>query len=188
MRRALAELGYLSSAPKTALVRGIFENSGLLLAEMLDDPRFSPETLTPPEFAELMSWFVADGRKPSRGAPGRLSPRLRQARQLLEDATARVQRAERNSGMLLTHPVVPVYTNLVCRCCAGEDVARLSREYLISEGDIAVQCDRARQLLRQVARVTQDLAGYAGLASLAGEALQCLAPGTSSDGEEELPA
>lgn len=187
MRTALAELGFVSSAPKTGLLRGIFENSGLLLAEMLDDARFSPETLTPPDFAELMSWFVADGRKPSRGAPGRLSPRLRQARQLLEDATARVQRAERKSGMLLTHPVVPVYTNLVCRCCAGEDVARLSREYQISEGDIAVQCDRTRQLLRQVARVTQDLAGYAGLASLAGGALQCLAPGRSSDGEEEFP-
>jgi superfamily II RNA helicase len=187
MRGALAELGYSGEAPKARLVRSIFNAHALLLAELLDDPRLTPETIVASEFAELTSWFVADGRKPARGPSVKLDARLRQARQLLEDVTARVQRAERHGGRLLTPGVAPLWPNLTLRWCVGEDTGLLCRDYRVAEGDVAVLVDGTRQLLRQIARATREAPAYAILATQAEAALQSLAERTSI-AEEEMTA
>lgn len=175
MRGAVSELGYVASAPKAGLVRGIFDTNALLLAELLEDRSLKPEAIAAPEFAELIGWFAGDRPKQHRGLSIKLGGRLRQLRQLLDEVTTRVQRAERNGGMLLTQTIVPVFPSLICRWCAGEDIGLLSREYQLSEGDITAHVDGTRQLLRQVYRAASGLSTYAALGGLANAALGSLA-------------
>ncbi|HLY67615.1 MAG TPA: DEAD/DEAH box helicase [Chloroflexota bacterium] len=176
MRAALSELGYGSSLAKAALLRGIFNPNALLIAELLDELHLNSETMSAPEFAELISWFIGD-RRTRRGIAAKLPTRLRQFRQLLEEVTGRIQRAERNGGLLLTQSVVPAFPNLICRWCAGDDVRALCREYQLSEGDIAGHLEDTRQLLRQVRNATREGSSYVTLTALADGALRSLADG-----------
>lgn len=186
MRSALIQLGYSGSAPKSELARRIFHPHSLPLVELLSDPRFSAQTLAGPQFAELIGWFAADpGRSAPRGASAKLNPELRALRQLLEDVTARVQRAERQGGMLLTKAVVPAASNLIYRWCAGDGLATLRGDYRLSEGDIGGQVDRTRRLVRQVLRATSDLPAYTDVAGLATRALDSLRDRVEVVDEEE---
>jgi len=179
LRRALGDLGYLTACPKVALVRGIFDSSALLLAELIADPRFAAESVAAPEFAELIGWFAGAGRpKPSRGQTARLSAALRYIRHLLDDAAARIQRAERNGGMVLTRSVVPAFPNLIGRWCTGDDIGLLCRDYQLSEGDVALHVERTRQLLRQMSKAAAALPAYVALAALAREAMHGLSART----------
>ncbi|HLG70219.1 MAG TPA: DEAD/DEAH box helicase [Chloroflexota bacterium] len=175
MRKVLNQLGYGGSAAKQSLLRGIFDPHALLLAELLDDPLFSPSRLGGEEFAEVVSWFAADtSRRPAGGTAGTLNPALRSLRQLLEQVTARVQRAERDGGMLLTKGVLPVAPNLVYRLCRGDRLHELAREYQLSEGDVAACLEQTRRLVSQVLRASSALPAYAELAASAARALQSL--------------
>jgi len=184
----LSDLGYFASPPKAVLVRGIFDSSALLLAELLGDQRFTPETIAAPELAELIGWFAGTSRrKPSHGPSAKFSVTLRHFRQLLEEITARIHRAERKGGMLLTQAVVPAFPNLICRWCAGDDVGLLCREYQLAEGDVALHIKRTRQLLRQITRAAAAVPAYSVMGALADEAIQSLAARASLV-EEDLTA
>ena len=176
IRGTLRDLGYFTPSSKAALVRGIFDSSALLLAELLSDPRFILAGIAAPEFAELIGWFAGAGRRrPARGSSAKSSAMLRRFRQMLEDITTRIQGAERKGGMLLTQAVVPAFPNLICRWCAGDDVGLLCREYQLAEGDVALHVERTRQLLRQIVKASAALPAYAAVSALADEAIQRLA-------------
>jgi superfamily II RNA helicase len=175
MRSALAELGYEASSPKACLVKGVFARQSLLLAELLDDPRLDLPALSGPELAELASWFI-DSPRPGGPRPsgGQLPPRLRRLAQLLEDATARVQGAERRGGTMLTRRPARTLPLLVYRSCEGAPVPPLCRDYRVSEGELAARLDETRRLLRQLLRASQAIPAYAELARAAAAAVQCL--------------
>lgn len=165
MRTVLVELGYGSDAPKATLLRGLFDDRAILLAETLTDARFAALDPRPEDLAELTGWFAAAGRRrPARTPAAKANPRLRQ---LLEDVTARVQRAERGGGLLLTQSVVPAYPDLVKRAMAGEDAAVLCRSYQIHEGDLTQHFERLNQLLTQLARASASLPAIHSLAAAA---------------------
>ena len=187
IRGTLAELGYPGLPEKAALVRSIFDDGALLLAELLDDPRLGAATMAAADFAEVVGWFAGAARgKPARGTTAKPHATLRRCRQLLEDVTTRVQRAERHGGMLLTHAVVPAYPELINRWCSGDDMAALCRDYRLLEGDVATHVERTRQMLRQIARATAPLAAYADINAVAIRADQSLAARGSVGDEEQL--
>jgi superfamily II RNA helicase len=186
-RGALAELGYLTSPAKAALLRGIFDDGALLLAELLTDRRSELASMGAPAFAEVIGWFAGAGqRRPSRVLSVRLPASMRHVRQLLEDVVARVQRAERQGGMLLTTSIVPAFPNLICRWCEGDTADVLCQDYQLAEGDVALFVERTRQLLRQLARAASAVPDYLAMDALAAEAQQVLAIRTALLDEDLL--
>ncbi len=165
LQTTLSALGYFdTNSAKATLLRGVSDANALPLAELLADPLLP--ILEASELAEVVSWFV--GSSVRGGASGRLGPKLRQVRQLLEYVVARIQRTERGLGLLLTSPVAPAYLDLVRRIYAGEDVS----EYRLSPGDLSAHLDRTGQLLRQFARASRDLPGLHDIAQTAASRIQ----------------
>lgn len=185
MRSALDELGFSGGSAKTRLARGIFDPGALLIAELLADARLDPASLDPVEFAEMAGWFAArDRRHAPRGGSIKLGTRARQLRQLLEDVTARIHRAERHGGVLVTQAVVPAFPNLISRWCGGEEMRLLGRDYQLGEGDVAAYVERTQQLLRQIARATSAVPEFEALSALAVAALDKVTSAATQAGGE----
>ncbi len=163
---ALGYIGQDRDEDKARLLGGIFDESALQLAELID--RGELDRLEPDEFAEVISWYAsADRQRPAhdrRVRPRReLAGRLRSVRSTVQELGEEIQALEEEFGESETQVVRPLHPNLVRQWCDGAPFGALCDEYEADEGDVASHIAKTGNLLRQVEKAAANLPRYAAI-------------------------
>ncbi|MHB8620967.1 MAG: DEAD/DEAH box helicase, partial [Chloroflexota bacterium] len=164
IRQTLEVLGYAGperDADKASLLSGIFDESALQLAELID--RGELDRLEPDELAEVVSWFAsADRQRPTQDRRLRreLTGRLRSLRMVVQELGEEIRLLEEEAGEAETEVVRPLYPNLVREWCDGVPFGSLCDKYEADEGDIASHISKSANLLRQLEKASTGHARY----------------------------
>lgn len=166
IEETLEALGYIGphrAEDKARLLGGIFDESALQLAELID--RKELDRLEPDEVAEVVSWYAsADRQRPMhdrRVRPKReVAGRLRSLRSVVLELGEEIQALEEASGETETQLVRPLYPNMVRQWCDGVPFGALCDEYEADEGDVASHIAKTANLLRQLEKASANLPAY----------------------------
>ncbi len=166
IEQTLEALGYVGPErhkDKARLLGGIFDESALQLAELID--RQEVDRLAPDEFAEVLSWYAsADRARPAHDRRVRtrreVTGRLRSLRSTVLALGEEIQSLEEAFGEVETELVRPLYPNLIRQWCDGVPFGALCDEYEADEGDVASHIAKTANLLRQVEKATANLPRY----------------------------
>jgi superfamily II RNA helicase len=161
--QALGYIGLDRDEDKARLLGGIFDESALQLAELID--RQELDRLEADEFAEVIGWFAsADRQRPANDRRVRarrdVTGRLRSVRATVQELGEEIQGLEEESGESETQVVRPLYPNLVRQWCNGVPFGSLCDEYEADEGDVASHISKTGNLLRQLEKATVNLPRY----------------------------
>jgi superfamily II RNA helicase len=165
----LEAMGYIGperSEDKARLLGGIFDESALQLAELID--RGELDRLDADEFAEVVSWYASADR--ARGVHDRrmrfrhdLAGRLRSLRGTVLALGEEIQSLEEAFGDVETELVRPLYPNLIRQWCDGVPFGSLCDEYDADEGDVANHIAKTGNLLRQLEKASANLPRYTAI-------------------------
>jgi superfamily II RNA helicase len=147
----LRELRYIGQddelSVKGRLLRAMFHPAGMLLTELLVNGAL--ENLSPPELAEVVSWFTFDDDRPLRNF-NQLSQRLVQVRREVYTAQRRVLETEYEEGLTLSPGIVDAFHGVALNWARGFSLGGLLRRIDLAEGDLLVILNQTIDLLQQV--------------------------------------
>jgi superfamily II RNA helicase len=166
IEQTLEALGYIGperDEDKARLLGGIFDESALQLAELID--RRELDRLQPEEFAEVISWYAsADRQRPVHDrrvrARREVTGRLRSVRSTVLELGEEIQALEDEFGETETQLVRPLHPNMIRQWCDGVPFGSLCDEYEADEGDVASHIAKTANLLRQIEKAAASLSPY----------------------------
>jgi superfamily II RNA helicase len=147
----LRELGYIGQSDelsvKGRLLRAIFHPAGMVLTELLINGGL--DELSPPELAEVASWFTFDDDRTLRNF-NQLSQRLQQVRREVYTTQQRVLGAEYEEGLRLSPGIVESFHSVALNWSRGYTLGGLLRRIDLAEGDVLVSLNQTIDLLQQL--------------------------------------
>lgn len=147
----LRYLGYIGKddelTVKGRLLRAIFHPVGILLTELIVSGAL--DGLTPPELAEVVSWFTFDDDRPLRNYD-QLSQRLQDARREVYNTLRDVLGVESEEGLALSPGIVESFHGVALSWHRGYSLGGLLRQIDLAEGDLLVSLNQTIDLLQQV--------------------------------------
>lgn len=147
----LRELGYIGQSDelsvKGRLLRAIFHPAGMVLTELLINGAL--DELSPPELAEVASWFTFDDDRTLRNF-NQLSQRLQQVRREVYTTQQRVLGAEYEEGLRLSPGIVESFHSVALNWSRGYTLGGLLRRIDLAEGDVLVSLNQTIDLLQQL--------------------------------------
>ena len=146
----LHRFGYLhrgQPTPKADTLAGIFDNNGLIIAELLD--RQLLDHLKPADLAEVFSWFSFD-REFRYANRYQLPNHLLELREQIDDVQRAVLASERYHHLFISTGYNEAFYGAVRAWCDGALMSRLTEAIELSEGDIVLTINKTLDLMRQV--------------------------------------
>lgn len=132
---------------KADTLAGIFDNNGLILAELLD--RGLLDGLKPADLAEVFSWFAFD-REFRYANRYQLPAHLLELRPRIDEVQRAVLAAERYHGLFISTGYNETFFGAVRAWCDGALMSRLIEAIELSEGDLVLTINKTLDLMRQV--------------------------------------
>jgi ATP-dependent RNA helicase HelY len=149
IRSVLETFGYMADGQPTAkakMLMRLFGTNSLAIAELLDWGVLADAS--PPELAEVASWFAFD--KDGSGRALALTERLARIRSAAEAVAKRAVEVEHRSGLDLSQPLSPQFRGVALAWATGSDLSTLSSRSGLAEGDIVFALQKTIDICRQI--------------------------------------
>ncbi|HET8626169.1 MAG TPA: DEAD/DEAH box helicase [Thermomicrobiales bacterium] len=146
----LHRFGYLHRGQPTGkadMLAGIFDNNGLIIAELLDQGLL--DALKPADLAEVFSWFAFD-REFRYANRYQLPPHLLDLRERIDEVQRAVLASERYHHLFISTGYNETFFGAVRAWCDGALMSRLTEAIELSEGDLVLTINKTLDLMRQV--------------------------------------
>ncbi|ACZ41399.1 DEAD/DEAH box helicase domain protein [Thermobaculum terrenum ATCC BAA-798] len=146
----LHQFGYLEDGyqtEKTDLLANLFDTNGLIICEMIY--RGYLDNLSPPDIAEVLSWFAYD-RDRQFSNMHILPKHLINLRRQLDDLETRILRAESRAGVQISQGYNPYFFGMMRAWCNGASLSQILDKVDIGEGDLVMTFNKTLDLIRQV--------------------------------------
>lgn len=150
IRNVLHRFNYLHRGYPTAkadLLADVFDTNGLVICEMLD--RGMLDRLSPPDMAEVFSWFAFDRDSRFQNTYS-LPNRLVLLRRRLEDMEQQILASERHNGLFISAGHNIGFYGAMRAWCTGATVSSITEQIALSEGDLVLTFNKTIDLMRQV--------------------------------------
>lgn len=132
---------------KSAQLRDIFDNNGLLIVEMID--RGWLNGVLPQDIAEIFSWFAYD--RDFEFMNKFVIPRhLNDFRKKLDELEREIFMSERQNNLYITTGYNPYFYGAMRAWCRGSSLTNLVDKMQLAEGDIIITFNKTLDLVRQV--------------------------------------
>ncbi|HEX5505613.1 MAG TPA: DEAD/DEAH box helicase [Thermomicrobiales bacterium] len=146
----LHRFGYLHRGQPTGkadMLAGIFDNNGLVIAELLDQGLL--DALKAADLAEVFSWFAFD-REFRYANRYQLPPHLLDLRERIDGVQRAVLASERYHHLFISTGYNETFFGAVRAWCDGALMSRLTEAIELSEGDLVLTINKTLDLMRQV--------------------------------------
>jgi ATP-dependent RNA helicase HelY len=175
LRSVLESFDYMAAgqpAPRAESLKRLFDSNSLIIAELMNWGLLSDAT--PPEVAEVASWFAFD--REGSGRPLPLTARLTRYRAAAEDVSKQVMETERRFGIDLSSARSAEFKGVGLAWATGMSLADLSARSGLPEGDLVFALQKTIDLCKQI-RQAAPYCRTPSLAPKAAEAEQLLRRG-----------
>jgi ATP-dependent RNA helicase HelY len=175
LRSVLESFDYMAGGqptPRAESLKRLFDSNSLVISELMNWGVLADAT--PPEVAEVVSWFAFDREGSGRALP--LTARLSRLRAAAEETSKRVLDTERRFGVDLSSALSSEFRGVGLAWATGMSLADLSSRSGLPEGDLVFALQKAIDLCKQV-RQAAPFSRTPSLAQKAAEAERLLRRG-----------
>ena len=148
----LRMLGYIDEDDELSIrgrmLRAIFHPAGVVLTELLLSGAL--DDLSPPEMAEVVSWFTYDSSDRTLHNVYTLPQRLLEVRRQVYQTERLVQAIEYEEGVTLSPGIVETFHSIAYSWWRGSSLGSILKRIELAEGDLLVALNQTIDLLQQL--------------------------------------